>query len=243
MRIRQAVVFAGGRGERLMPLTINKPKPLVNVNQKPFFDYILYELKKSKISNVLFLTGYKGSVLEEYYKNHKQFNIKFSYLSPKAETGTRLLSSLQLLDKNFLLLYSDNYWKIQINKMINNLNFKIIKNSMTVFNNLNGSGEYGNQNNVYYDNNKLIIDYDKTRKNKFLNGVDIGYFILSKKDIINLNIKKYNKFDKILKKLILNRNIVAFNTNAQYYFITNNNSLKKFEKFVVQKKLKNISNV
>ena len=242
MLIRQAVVFAGGRGSRLMPYTKDKPKPLVKVNNQPFFDYILYELKKSNINKVLFLTGYKGQSLKSYYKNNSDFNFKFSHLSPKAKPGKRLLNSLKLLDNYFLLIYSDNYWKINISKIIQNLKQKKMKNSMTVFKNINGTGEYGFKNNILYNKEKIIINYDKTKKNKLLNGLDIGFFILNKRDIVNLNINKYNKFEKIINKLIKEEKITAFTTQSQYYYMTNKKSLKNFENLVLTKKIKFISN-
>ena len=39
--IKQAVILAGGKGKRLMPITKNIPKPLAPVNNKPFMDYLI----------------------------------------------------------------------------------------------------------------------------------------------------------------------------------------------------------
>ena len=43
--INQAVILAGGRGKRLLPLTKNLPKPMAPVNDIPFCSYLNFELK------------------------------------------------------------------------------------------------------------------------------------------------------------------------------------------------------
>ena len=48
-RIKQAVILAGGLGTRLMPLTKNKPKPMVLVNNSPFLEYLIDLLKDNGI--------------------------------------------------------------------------------------------------------------------------------------------------------------------------------------------------
>ena len=40
--MKQAVIFLGGRGSRLKPLTNSLPKPMVLVNNKPFLDYLIF---------------------------------------------------------------------------------------------------------------------------------------------------------------------------------------------------------
>ena len=42
--ITQAVILAGGRGERLRPLTDNIPKPMAPINGTPFLDYLIHSI-------------------------------------------------------------------------------------------------------------------------------------------------------------------------------------------------------
>ena len=55
----QAVILAGGLGNRLTPFTKNTPKPMVDINGLPFIYYILEELEKNGFYEALILTGYK----------------------------------------------------------------------------------------------------------------------------------------------------------------------------------------
>ena len=44
--IKQAVILAGGKGTRLLPLTKSLPKPMAPINDVPFLSYLIYYLKK-----------------------------------------------------------------------------------------------------------------------------------------------------------------------------------------------------
>lgn len=115
--------------------------------------------------------------------------------------------------------------------------------STTVFTNKYGTAEYGKQNNVLVKKNYLVEMYDKTRKDKKLNGVDIGFFLVNKlflKQFTNKN-KNYSFENDILVKAIEKKELIAFKTDRQYYSLTNVKMLKKFEKIVNLKKLKYIT--
>ena len=57
--IKQAVILAGGKGTRLLPLTKNLPKPMVPINNIPFLSYLIYYLRQKGIKKILILVGYK----------------------------------------------------------------------------------------------------------------------------------------------------------------------------------------
>ena len=63
----QAVVFCGGLGTRLMPLTEQIPKPLAPVLGRPFLDYLVEQLRGEGIERILLLTGYRGEQIAEHY--------------------------------------------------------------------------------------------------------------------------------------------------------------------------------
>ena len=57
-KIDQAVILAGGLGTRLKPFTDTMPKPLYPINNIPFIDYLIGQVKSFGIDNVLILLGY-----------------------------------------------------------------------------------------------------------------------------------------------------------------------------------------
>ena len=229
MFVSQAVILAGGRGERLRPLTDSIPKPMALINGTPFLDYLIYSVIKIGIKKVLILLGYKGDLIVSRYKNMKDIIIEFSYGVEKDETGRRVLNAYDQLDDHFLLMYGDNYWPIEMNNML--FNYQQLGASLTtvVFSNKNGNGEYGFENNVVVGYDGMIVKYDKKRESDDANGVDIGYFIVSKKSIVP-NIQGNVSFEvDILPQFIARKQLGAYITENHYYYITNMQTLKDFE--------------
>ena len=56
--LRQAVVLAGGRGERLRPLTDTVPKPMIEFHGRPVLEYLIEMLREQGFEEVLLLLGY-----------------------------------------------------------------------------------------------------------------------------------------------------------------------------------------
>ena len=67
----EAVMMAGGRGERLRPLTDNMPKPLLPVAGKPIIDYNVEELEACGIKKIHVTVNYLGDLIREHFANRK----------------------------------------------------------------------------------------------------------------------------------------------------------------------------
>lgn len=63
-----AVIMAGGRGERLRPLTLETPKPLLKVADKPIIDYNIENLMNNGIDYINVTINYLGEQIEEHFK-------------------------------------------------------------------------------------------------------------------------------------------------------------------------------
>ena len=61
-----ALSIAGGRGERLRPLTDNRPKPMVEINGKPIIGYQVDWMRAQGVTDVVLLCGYMGEVMPDY---------------------------------------------------------------------------------------------------------------------------------------------------------------------------------
>ena len=74
-----ALILAGGKGERLRPLTDTLPKPLAPLDGKPILWYQVEWLKQAGVSNVIFLVGYRWEMVREYFGDGSKFGIKPTY--------------------------------------------------------------------------------------------------------------------------------------------------------------------
>ena len=74
-----ALILAGGKGERLRPLTDSIPKPLAPLNGKPILWYQVEWLKRVGVTHVIFLVGYRWEMVREYFGDGAAFGIKPIY--------------------------------------------------------------------------------------------------------------------------------------------------------------------
>jgi len=83
-----AVLMAGGRGERLRPLTDTIPKPLLKVGNKAIIDYNIDHLRKFGIRNYFLTIRYLGELIEQHLGNGHDRDINIHYVKETTPTGT-----------------------------------------------------------------------------------------------------------------------------------------------------------
>ncbi len=66
MREWSAIILAGGKGNRLMPLTSIIPKPLVKVTNVPMVDYAIAHLVFAGIKHIILALAHMGKEMKEY---------------------------------------------------------------------------------------------------------------------------------------------------------------------------------
>ena len=74
-----ALILAGGQGERLRPLTDKVPKPMVSVGGRPILWHQVRGLMTTGVTDVVFLVGYLGEAVEEYFGDGTEFGIRAHY--------------------------------------------------------------------------------------------------------------------------------------------------------------------
>jgi NDP-sugar pyrophosphorylase family protein len=79
MNLTQAIILAGGRGERLRPLTTDRPKPMISVFDRPLLAYALQWLKEAGIEDVVISCGYRHDVIRDYFKDGSELGLKIQY--------------------------------------------------------------------------------------------------------------------------------------------------------------------
>ena len=74
----KAVILAGGYGTRLSEETMNQPKPMVTIGDRPIIWHIMKIFEYYGITDFIVCCGYKGYVLKEYFANYYLHNSDFS---------------------------------------------------------------------------------------------------------------------------------------------------------------------
>ena len=74
-----ALILAGGKGERLRPLTDTLPKPMVHVCGKPILEHQVEWLKRGSVTDVVFLAGYRWEAIKDHFGDGSAFGINAHY--------------------------------------------------------------------------------------------------------------------------------------------------------------------
>ena len=75
----KAFMLAAGLGKRLLPLTQDKPKPLLKVGGIPLIQRNLMKLKDSNISEVVINVHYLGEQIINFLGDGSDYEMKISY--------------------------------------------------------------------------------------------------------------------------------------------------------------------
>lgn len=75
----QAIVLAGGRGERLRPLTSDRPKAMVEIHGTPLLAYQLRWLRSQGVEEVVIACGYRHDVLRDYFRDGARWDLRITY--------------------------------------------------------------------------------------------------------------------------------------------------------------------
>jgi len=108
----KAMILAAGRGERMLPLTQDKPKPLLMLGDKTLIEYHLIKLAQAGFREVVINISYLADMLRDYLGSGENYGLKIEYsreVEP-LETAGALKQAQELLgDKPFLLINADAY--------------------------------------------------------------------------------------------------------------------------------------
>ncbi len=116
--ITQAFVLAGGKGERLRPLTLETPKPLIKVAGKTILEYNIEMLARQGITRIILSTGYLHEKIERFFSDGKDFGVQiyYSFESQPLGTGGALKNCKESLDDRFVMINGDNIANYDLRK-------------------------------------------------------------------------------------------------------------------------------
>ncbi|MGZ3752119.1 MAG: nucleotidyltransferase family protein [Mucilaginibacter sp.] len=112
-----AIIMAGGRGERLKPLTNDLPKPLLKVGDKPIIEHNLDQLISYGIDNIWISLRYLGKKIENNFKDGSEKNARIKYIWEDFPLGTvGAASKVEDIEQDYVLIMNSD--------ILTNLNYE-----------------------------------------------------------------------------------------------------------------------
>ncbi|NBU63847.1 MAG: nucleotidyl transferase, partial [Chloroflexia bacterium] len=115
----KAVVMAGGEGSRLRPLTLNRPKPMVPLVDRPVMGHIVELLKRHQITDIVVTVQYMANVIQDHFGDGSAFGVNITYSLEDRPLGTAGSVKLaeSLLQEPFLVISGDAVTDIDLTKV------------------------------------------------------------------------------------------------------------------------------
>lgn len=225
----QVVVLMGGLGTRLKDYTKQCPKPLVKVNDKPFFEYQLDLLMAWGFKKFLFLIGYKADMIEEYFGDGSDREITIDYCYDGKEllgTGGAVRRAYNKLEDDFMLIYGDSFMDIDYAEALYRYDKGKQNGARALMTVLCNNNRF-DKSNVVMDGNKLVL-YDKHNPTADMDYIDYGVCIYEKS--LFDDYAEGEKFDiaKIQHELSIKGEMTAQIVTKRFYEIGNPDSLAEF---------------
>ncbi len=120
-RSNYIVIMAGGEGKRLLPLTLETPKPLLTINNRPIIDTIINRFIKYNFNNMFISLRYKSEKFIKYFSDNKKYNANIKFLIENKPLGTAgclsLLNTKDIIEP-VIVINGDVLSEINFNQLI-----------------------------------------------------------------------------------------------------------------------------
>ncbi len=231
----QAIILAGGKGERLRPLTAEKPKPMISVMDKPLMEYSIELLKKHNIVDIGITLKFLPEQIKRYFKDGSAWNVNIEYFEEREALGTAggVKAAQDFINDTFIVISGDALTNIDIDKI---LTFHKAKNSdvTIVTKRVDDPSAYGG---VVCDTSCRVLSFEEKPEweNVISDIVNTGIYIIEPKILQEIPSNNFFDFAKDLFPQILNKyNVFSYITEDYWCDLGTHQSFIKAHKDILQ---------
>lgn len=232
----QVLILAGGLGTRLRSVVSDRPKPMADINGKPFLEYLIRNLINNGYKEIILAVGYKSEKIIEYFKDGTDFgcNIKYAIENEPLGTGGALANAKNIIKDDIMVLNGDTYFDINFKEFEHY--HKNMKSDYTLaLRKVEDVSRYGA---VEFDSNNKIIGFTPKGENSESNYINGGIYIMKKCIIDKLEVNKFISLENDIISVILNeRNMFGY--KSKDYFI-DIGIPEDYKKFCIDRKVEKI---
>lgn len=116
----KVVIIAGGQGTRIASVNNEIPKAMIPVNGKPVLEYQVELAKRYGLTEFIFVIGYLGNVIEEYFGDGLKWGVTITYYHEQTPLGTAgaMPGIAHLLTDDFFMFYGDTVMDVALDEML-----------------------------------------------------------------------------------------------------------------------------
>ena len=230
MKINTALILCAGYGKRLNPLTLEKPKPLLKINEITLLEKCINLIEFLGIKKIIINTFYLNKEIENFIKA-KKFNLNIKIINDGKEilnTGGGILNMINSSnEQDFMTLNPDTVWDRNYTNVVQNMEkfyfSNKIKNILLLANK-----------NLSFDK-KLKGDFNlvdnKIKKSDQNDLIYTGCQIINKSLFESYSINNFS-ISKVWNELIAKNKLYGYESSEEFYHLTD---LEVYEKLLKNK--------
>ena len=203
--VRQAGSMVGGKGTRLLPLTLTRPKPAMPVLDKPFLKYLIESMADAGIKEIFLACGYKSDVLAHAIGDGSDMGVRIIYSDEDTPLGTGgAIKRLEdRLDPVFLAANGDTLTSVDIAAQIR----EHFESGAAVTDSLSEVDDPSQAGVVRIDGDGRILEFqDKPKREEACsNLVNSGVYVVDKKVLEYIPKDTFYDFSKDLFPLLIEK--------------------------------------
>jgi len=210
--------MAGGEGTRLRPLTVNRPKPMVPICNRPVMEYVLELLKRHGVDTVIMTLHYLAEEVVSYFGDGSDFGLQIIYSVEDEPLGTAgsVKKVEEYLDETFLVVSGDALTDFDLGRV---LAFHRENNAVATvtLTRVESPLEYGVV--ITDDNHRIVRFLEKPSWGEvFSDQVNTGIYVLEPEILENLESDRFYDFSKDVFPQLLEKKRPLFGYVAQGYW-------------------------
>ncbi len=213
------VIMAGGLGKRLRPLTLKKPKPLINVGGSLLLDEIIKNAQLSGIQKIYISVNYLKDKIYKHVKKMKYSNLEVIFLKEKKPLGTAgaLKQLYKMKEENFIVTNGDVFTGLNFLEVLKN--HKKQKNQITICAKEKiDQIKYGV---LEFKKNNLLNIKEKPLNKYYINA---GIYVINKDVFKNIKINQKIDMPELIEKVMDKKKKIGCHIIKEFWIDIGNKS-------------------
>ena len=181
--IKEVIILAGGFGTRLKKVVKEVPKPMADINGKPFLHYLIQFYEQKGVEHIILSVGYLHKIIEDYFKD-RYGKVKISYVieSEPLGTGGAIIKSLLTAQTDQVLTVNGDTMFFVEPKEISAFHDEKKADITMVIRQVEDVSRYGS---VLLDDNKRITGFSEKNTSSGKGRINGGVYLINKHLLLN----------------------------------------------------------
>jgi D-glycero-alpha-D-manno-heptose 1-phosphate guanylyltransferase len=225
------MILAGGLGTRLRSVVKDRPKPMATIQGVPFLEILIRSLAKKGVQHFVLLTGYQGELIENYFRNRQEPDIRIimSHESEPLGTGGAVKNAEKFVTDPSLLVNGDTFFDADVKELYR---FHVDRDSKVTLSlrQVDDVSRYGS---VIIGDNGVITGFREKEPGPGRPGlINAGLSFLSKDFIHSLPDGPFSMETDIFPKLVGTGEMFGLSQEGSFFDIGTPESYEAFKQFV-----------